>query len=69
MEEALFWQQFKTQTIGIFFVGLLTFTVTYIMLKIINHFYALRVSEAKEILGLNISEHQASTSMFDLARA
>jgi Amt family ammonium transporter len=69
VEEALFWQQFKTQTIGIFFVGLLTFTVTYIMLKIINHFYALRVSEAKEILGLNISEHQASTSMFDLARA
>lgn len=69
VEEALFWQQLKTQTIGIFFVGLLTFTVTYIMLKIINHFYALRVSEAKEILGLNISEHQASTSMFDLARA
>jgi Amt family ammonium transporter len=69
VEEALFWQQFKTQTIGIFFVGLLTFTVTYIMLKIINRFYALRVSEAKEILGLNISEHQASTSMFDLARA
>jgi Amt family ammonium transporter len=69
VEEALFWQQFKTQTIGIFFVGLLTFTVTYLMLKIINRFYALRVSEAKEILGLNISEHQASTSMFDLARA
>lgn len=69
VEEALFWEQLKTQTIGIFFVGLLTFTVTYIMLKIINRFYALRVSEAKEILGLNISEHQASTSMFDLARA
>ncbi|KUJ74054.1 ammonium transporter [Thiomicrospira sp. XS5] len=69
VEETLFWQQFKTQATGVFFVGLLTFTVTYIMLKIINRFYALRVSEAKEILGLNISEHQASTSMFDLARA
>ncbi len=69
VEETLFWQQLKTQTIGIFFVGLLTFSVTYILLKIINRFYPLRVSEAKEILGLNISEHQASTSMFDLARA
>lgn len=61
--------QLKVQAIGIVSVGLLSFFVTYITLSIINRFVPLRVSEAEEILGLNISEHQASTSMFDLAQA
>lgn len=64
-----FWQQLKIQLLGIIVVGLLTFLVSYTLLSIINRFYPLRVSESKEILGLNISEHQASTSMFDLAQA
>ncbi|WP_373018416.1 ammonium transporter [Thiomicrorhabdus sp.] len=64
-----FYEQLKVQVLGIVVVGALSFCTTYILLKLVNHFYKLRVSEAGEILGLNMSEHQASTSMFDLARA
>ncbi|QBZ84221.1 Ammonium transporter NrgA [Hydrogenovibrio crunogenus] len=69
VDEVSFWQQFKIQLLGIIVVGLLTFLISYTFLSVINRFYPLRVSESKEILGLNISEHQASTSMFDLAQA
>lgn len=69
VEDTNLWQQLKIQLLGIIVVGLLTFSVTFSFLSIINRFYPLRVSESKEILGLNISEHQASTSMFDLAKA
>lgn len=62
-------QQLKVQLIGVVSVGLLAFSVTYLSLRTINHFFPLRVSESEEILGLNISEHQATTSMFDLTQA
>ncbi|MDX1795603.1 MAG: ammonium transporter [Hydrogenovibrio sp.] len=64
-----FMQQLKIQLLGIFMVGILTFGITYAILKAVNHFYKLRVTENNEILGLNISEHQATTSMVDLAKA
>ncbi|MDG6778666.1 ammonium transporter [Thiomicrorhabdus sp. zzn3] len=67
--EGDFYEQLKVQIIGIAAVGLLSFITTYILLKIINRFYSLRVSETGEILGLNMSEHKASTAMFDLAKA
>lgn len=69
MTEIDFLHQLKVQIIGIVAVGILSFSVMYIILYFINKMVPLRVSEAKEILGLNISEHQASTSMFDLAQA
>lgn len=62
-------EQLQIQLLGIVSVGLLSFLVTFAMLWIINRFIPLRVSESDEIMGLNISEHQASTSMFDLAHA
>lgn len=61
--------QFQIQLLGIFSVGALAFSVTYASLWLLNRWIPLRVSESEEILGLNISEHQASTSMFDLAHA
>ncbi|WP_024851745.1 ammonium transporter [Hydrogenovibrio kuenenii] len=64
-----FLEQLKDQVTGIVTIGILSFGITYISLKTFNHFYKLRVSETDEILGLNISEHQASTSMYDLATA
>lgn len=69
VEGTPFWTQLKIQLIGVISIGFLSFGVAYFLLRLINRFFALRVTEAKEILGLNISEHQASTSMFDLARA
>lgn len=63
------WPQLQIQMIGILSVGGLSFFVTYFSLKIIQRYRTLRVSESEEILGLNISEHKASTSMFDLALA
>jgi len=62
-------KQFEIQLIGIISVGLLSFLVTFCALWLINRIMPLRVSETNEILGLNITEHQASTSMFDLAHA
>ncbi|MDG6774297.1 ammonium transporter [Thiomicrorhabdus sp. ZW0627] len=69
VENVSFYDQFKVQAIGILTVGFLSFSVTFLLLKLINHFHTLRVSEAAEILGLNMSEHQSSTSMYDLAKA
>ena len=69
MENIEIVEQLKIQLIGIFSAGLLSFTVTYVSLRLINYFLPLRVSESEEILGLNISEHKASSSMFDLAYA
>lgn len=62
-------EQMQIQLLGIFSVGMLSFWVTYAALWLINRVMPLRVSENDEILGLNISEHQASTSMFELAHA
>ena len=39
---------------------------SYIILKIINSFFPLRVSKIHEELGLNISEHNASTDTHEL---
>ena len=64
-----FLTQLKSQLIGIIAIGLLSFTSTYVLLRLLNHFFKLRVSESQEIMGLNISEHQATTSMYDLASA
>lgn len=67
--QAQFLEQLKIQAIGIVMVGILSFGITYAILKSVNHFFKLRVSQNNEILGLNISEHQTTTSMFDLAKA
>ena len=62
-------QQLEYQLTGIITIGALSFGVTYLLLSVINHFFKLRVSETDEILGLNVTEHKASTSMYDLASA
>lgn len=62
-------EQLKVQVLGVVAIGVFSFGVSYILLKMINHFFELRVSETSELIGLNISEHKASTSMFDLANA
>ena len=59
-------EQFKVQAIGIVAVGIFSFTISFIVLKILNNFYSLRVSPVHEELGLNIAEHGAVSVEHDL---
>ena len=59
-------EQFKVQAIGIVAVGFFSFTISFIVLKILNNFYPLRVSPVHEELGLNIAEHGAVSVEHDL---
>ncbi len=57
--------QIVIQLIGIIVAGLWAFGVTYLLFRIINRFYPLRVTVADEQIGLNVSEHGATTELLD----
>lgn len=59
--------QIKIQCLGVAVCFLWAFTVSFIFLKIYNAVFGLRVSEEDEMMGLNISEHGASSSILELA--
>lgn len=59
-------EQLRVQALGIVVIGAYCFTISYVLLKVINHFAALRVSARHEMLGMNISEHHATTELIDL---
>ena len=59
-------EQIEVQFIGILAIGAFTFFGSYIILKILNHFYPLRVTPLQEELGLNIAEHNAVSVEHDL---
>ena len=59
-------EQIKAQFIGIISIGFFSFVGSYIILKIVNNFYPLRVSPLQEELGLNIAEHNATSVEHDL---
>ncbi len=61
-----FLKQLLIQLTGIVSIGVWAFTITYIIMKIINKISPLRVSPEDEQSGLNIAEHGASTEIFDL---
>ena len=58
--------QIKIQLIGIGSIGLFSFISSFMILKLFNRFYPLRVSPAHEELGLNIAEHNAVSVEHDL---
>jgi len=60
------WEQIRAQFIGVGSIGLFSFLVSYVLLKILNYFYPLRVSPLHEELGLNIAEHNATSVEHDL---
>ena len=60
------WQKLGVQILGISTVGVYSFFVSYILLKSINHIWPLRVTAEQEYVGLNISEHNASTATQEL---
>ena len=59
------WQQIGVQGLGIVVCGLSTFGVTYFVVRTINRRKPFRVSEEDERVGLNVSEHGASTELLD----
>ena len=59
-------EQLLIQLIGIVSIGSFCFFGSYIIFKTINSFFPLRVGKIQEELGLNISEHNASTDTHEL---
>jgi Amt family ammonium transporter len=59
-------EQLLIQLIGIGSIGSFCFFGSYIIFKFINSFFPLRVGKIQEELGLNISEHNASTDTHEL---
>ena len=60
------WQQFQVQLLGIIVCGIWTFGLAYLILLGCDRFQPLRVSHKNEHIGLNVSEHGASTDLVDL---
>jgi len=63
-----FLNQLMIQLTGVIAIGFYVFTLTYSLLIIAKMFMQLRASEADEIIGMNISEHKASNSIYDLVQ-
>jgi Amt family ammonium transporter len=61
--------QIWSQCTGVVTCFLWAFGSAFIMLKILNALFGLRVAEEDEIMGLNVAEHGASSSILDLANA
>ncbi|GGF56546.1 hypothetical protein GCM10011338_06080 [Alteromonas lipolytica] len=66
MFSASFWSLLWSQVLGIVVVGLYSFLLAWIALHSINRFIPLRVSPEQEYLGMNITEHKATTELLDL---
>ena len=60
--------QFIAQLSGAFSIGLYTFIVSYTILKAINSYNPLRVSQEAEDIGLNIAAHDSSSDHIDLLK-
>ncbi|TVQ46353.1 MAG: ammonium transporter [Gloeocapsa sp. DLM2.Bin57] len=59
-------QLLLVQMLGIGVAFFWSFGLSWLILRVVNSFYHLRVSPEAEQIGLNISEHQAKTETFDL---
>ncbi|MDR4505994.1 MAG: ammonium transporter [Candidatus Scalindua sp.] len=60
--------QFLTQCIGIGVCSLWTFGISFPLLLMINRYFPLRVTPEDEYIGLNVSEHGATTELLDMFR-
>lgn len=58
--------QVSVQLLGILVVCIWAFGFSWVLLKVLNLFFELRVSAEAEELGLNVSEHQAKTDTYEL---
>ncbi|NJN18643.1 MAG: ammonium transporter [Oscillochloris sp.] len=58
--------QIGMQLLGITVCGVWTFGITYLVLRIVNPFFPLRATPEDEEIGLNVSEHGATTDLLEL---
>lgn len=58
--------QLQIQILGIVACCAWAFGVTYLILKLTSRFFRLRVTPEEEHIGLNVSEHGATTDLLDL---
>lgn len=58
--------QVSVQLLGIVTIGAFSFGVSFALFRLINRFIPLRISVENEQVGMNISEHRASTELLDL---
>ena len=62
------WKQLLIQAIGVGICFLWTFGISYAFFLLINRFFPLRVTPEDEYIGLNVSEHGATTELLDMFR-
>lgn len=62
-------EQFLVQGVGVLTAAVWAFGLGFVILKVIDRFFPLRVPIEAERVGLNISEHDQSTEQLDLLRA
>ncbi|MBE9203710.1 ammonium transporter [Synechocystis salina LEGE 06099] len=60
------WQQCGVQILGVGICALLAFGSAWVVLTFLNRVFALRISPEDEEIGLNVSEHQATTETYEL---
>ncbi|MCB0153886.1 MAG: ammonium transporter [Anaerolineae bacterium] len=63
-----FWSQLQVQVMGILACFLWVFGLAYFLISLINRLLPLRVTSAEEEIGLNVSEHGATTELLELFR-
>jgi PAS domain S-box-containing protein len=61
--------QLQIQALGVLVCGVWAFGVTYLVLRLLHMVLPLRVSPEEEHIGLNVSEHGATTEILDLFTA
>ena len=62
------WKQLLIQAIGVGVCFIWTFGTSYAFFLLINRFFPLRVTPKDEYIGLNVSEHGATTELLDMFR-
>ena len=60
------WAQLQVQLTGVCGAFVLTFGTTYLLLRLINKVFPLRVTAEQEEVGLNVAEHGAATELTTL---
>ncbi|MEL6438046.1 MAG: ammonium transporter [Cyanobacteria bacterium J06621_8] len=58
--------QLEVQLLGVVVVVIWGFGVSWLLLKLLNSVFRLRVSAEAEAIGLNVAEHQAKTDTYEL---
>lgn len=63
------WNQLFVQLTGVLAAFVISFLLPFFILRKIDRFYPLRASSEDEHIGLNVSEHGATTELIDLFQA